>query len=85
METVNLKDIPKKFRILLLKELGYDIDADEFVVDSHGKRVFDHYSNTFVRMNNMAILPGHGAEPVIIDENPLSIAAYMRDYPEIDL
>lgn len=76
MELISLKAIDKESKLLLLKELGYDSDG-VYVVDKKGNKIIDKYVNEPVTVVNMLILPG---STVIIDNNHLSIAAYLEEY-----
>jgi hypothetical protein len=76
----SLKDTSDDFKIQLLAGLGYGSDGI-YVLDSDGNKHIDKYINEPVKINNMAILPG---STIIIDNNPLSIAAYLEEY-ELDI
>ena len=77
MELVSLKEAPREFKVALLRELGYFVDKEGFVIDSRGNRVVDEYADKQVRVENMAVFPG---STVIIDDNPLSIASYIEEH-----
>jgi len=79
LELVSLKDAPREFRVALLKELGYGVDREGFVIDDKGKKVVDKYSDKQVRIDNMAVFPG---STVIMDDNLLSISSYIEEYEE---
>ncbi|OIO20740.1 hypothetical protein COV61_02810 [Candidatus Micrarchaeota archaeon CG11_big_fil_rev_8_21_14_0_20_47_5] len=76
MEYISLKDIPEVMKQKLLERLGYG-SKDGYVVDNSGKRVQDKYVGIDVSLSNMLIFPG---STVILDNNPLSIAAYLDEY-----
>ena len=78
MELVSLKTLPIASKIELLKELGYTSDG-KYVLDSNGSRVQDKYIGVEVAIENMLILPG---STLILDNNPLSIAAYLEEYED---
>ncbi len=77
MEYVLLKELPTEVKIQILKELGYDSDG-MFVLKDNAK-FRDKYLDIEVTLDNMLILPG---STVIIDDNPVSIAAYLEEYGE---
>lgn len=79
MELISLKEVSKKSKILLLKELGYNSDG-EFVLDSKGNRVMDKYVDIAVRIDNMLIFPG---SEIILDDNELSISSYIEEYGHV--
>ena len=79
METVSLKNLPKNAKIELLKQLGYKVEG-KYILDSNGIRVKDKYSDIEVIFSNMLILPG---STLILDDNPLSIAAYLDEYGDV--
>jgi hypothetical protein len=79
MELVSLKQMPREAKVALLKELGFDSDGT-FVLDANGEQVLDKYIEQPVKLDNMLILPG---STVIIDNNPLSIAAYFEEFGEV--
>ncbi len=79
LELVPIKDMPKKLKIRLLQELGYDSDG-KFVYGSNGKKVFDKYIGEPVGINNMIILPG---STIILDNNPLSISSFLEEYGDV--
>lgn len=78
-EIISLKDMPDDMKILLLEELGFKSDGT-YVLDNNGNKHIDKYINQPVKISNMIILPG---STIIIDDNPLSIASYMEDYPDV--
>lgn len=75
MEQISLKNISKKSKVALLKELGYDSDG-EYVMDLEGNQVLDKYIDVPVKVDNMVILPG---STIILDDNELSIMKYMEE------
>ncbi len=81
MELVSIKSMPKEYKLLILKEFGYGISGD-YVIDNDGKRVKDRYVGVDVNVSNMLIFPG---STIILDNNPLSIAAYLDEYEGKDL
>ena len=81
IEKISLKGLSPEERILLLKELGYGSDGT-YVLDEQGKILIDKYVNQPVKINNMLILEG---STLILDNNPLSIASYLEDYPDANL
>jgi len=76
MELISLKSMSKESKILLLHELGYASDGT-YVLNAAGEKILDEYIDQPVTVDNMLILPG---STVIIDNNPLSIAAYLEEY-----
>ncbi len=67
----------------MIRELGYDVDpTNTFVLQAGGAPVVDQYANVPVRVDNMMILPGN-SPPVILDDNPLSVASYLEDHGDI--
>ncbi len=42
----------------------------------------DEYANVQVRLDNMMVLPGD-SPPVILDDNPLSVASYLEDHGDV--
>ena len=81
IEKISLKDVSPEERILLLKELGYGSDGI-YVLNKDGKILIDEYVDQPVKIDNMLILEG---STLILDNNPLSIAAYLEDYPDAKL
>ena len=79
MERVSLKGLPKDTKISILEELGFESDGI-FVYDECGKKIKDRYLDKEISLDNMLIFPG---SCVILDNNPLSIAAYFEEYGEI--
>ncbi|MGV8162768.1 MAG: hypothetical protein ACP5N2_05560 [Candidatus Nanoarchaeia archaeon] len=79
VEQISITKLAIKDKILLLKELGYKSDGT-FVLDQKGERVIDKYIEEPVTLGNMLILPG---STIIIDNNPLSIASYLQEYPDV--
>ncbi|MFA5246827.1 MAG: hypothetical protein WC408_02970 [Candidatus Micrarchaeia archaeon] len=76
MELVSLKGAPKEAKVAILRELGYDSDGT-FVTDSTGVRVKDRYIDIEIELANMLVVPG---STIILDNNPLSVAAYLEDH-----
>jgi len=79
MELLSLKNVSKESKTLLLRELGYGSD-DIFVLDEQGQKVKDRYIDQEIKIDNMVILPG---STIILDDNPLSIAAYIEEFGDI--
>ncbi len=79
VELISLKDTSTDNKVFLLRELGYDSDG-VFVTDTKGAKVHDRYIDEPVRIDNMLILPG---STIILDDNPLSIASYLEDFPDV--
>jgi len=79
MELVSLKDVSTNSKILILNELGYNSDG-EFIFDKEGKKVIDRYAEVPVKLDNLVILPG---SEIILDDNELSISAYMEEFGDV--
>jgi len=79
LEFVSLKEMPLEVKKVLLEKLGYTTDG-VFVFDSKGEVVKDKYLNIPVNIENMVIFPGSN---IILDNNELSISAYLEEYGEI--
>ncbi len=79
MEFVTLKQVPKEFKLQVLKSLGLDVNDHGFVT-KNGEPVIDQYIDRPVKFDNMAIFPG---STIVIDDNPLSIASYVEEHGEI--
>lgn len=71
--------MPENYKILLLRELGFDSDGT-YVVDSKGNKVLDRYTDEPVRVDNMAIFPG---STIILDNNPLSISSFLEEFGDV--
>ncbi len=78
MEISSLKDVGVPSKIALLKELGYDSDGK--YVYKEGNKFLDKYTEEEIKVENIAILPG---STIIIDDNPLSIASYLEEHPDV--
>lgn len=78
-QLLELKNIKKESKELILNELGYKTDG-KYIFDKKGKKVIDRYIEQPVLFNNMLILPG---STIIIDNNPLSIALYMEEHKDV--
>ncbi len=78
-----LKDMPREIKIKLLKGLGYDSDGT-FVLEN-GHKYLDKYINVPVKIDNMFIHPGtpNPGNTIILDNNPISIAAFFEDYGDV--
>ncbi len=79
LELISLKEAPREFKLGLLKALELDVDEKGIYVTKNGKPVTDPYINKPVRFDNMAIFPGSA---IVLDDNPLSIAAYIDEHEE---
>jgi len=77
-ELVSIKEMPKVAKITLIKKLGYDSDG-QFVL-KNGKKLLDKYTKDPVKINNMFIYPAGSTGTTILDNNPLSIAAFFEEY-----
>ena len=78
-ELISLKDMPYRFKIMLLRKLGYDSDGI-FVLTKKGQKYLDKYTNEPIKIDNMAILPG---STIILDNNPLSISSFLEEYGDV--
>lgn len=78
VELISIKNLSTEDKLFLLKELGYGSDGI-FVTDKGGIKVCDRYIDEPVRINNMLIFPG---STIILDDNPLSIASYLEEFPD---
>ena len=78
-ELVSIKDMPKEFKIALLKKLGYKSDG-KYVLTKDGKKHIDMYTGDPVKISNMFIFPG---STIILDNNPLSISSFMEEYGDV--
>jgi hypothetical protein len=74
-----MKDMPESLKLLLLKELGLDIDKNRYITKD-GVQVLDKYIDQPVRLENMMLFPG---STIVLDDNPLSIASYIEEYGEV--
>lgn len=79
VESISIKNMSPKEKNMLLHELGYGSDGI-FVLDEEGERILDKYIQEPVKMDNMLILPG---STIILDNNPLSIASYLQEHPDV--
>lgn len=71
--------MPKSFKIMLLKELGYKSDGI-FVLNEKGEKCLDRYTNEQIRIDNMAIFPG---STIILDNNSLSISSFLEEFGDV--
>ena len=76
-----LSSLTREEKIALLRVLDYDSDG-QFVLSKDGEFVVDEYIDQPVKIDNMLILEG---STLIIDNNPLSIAAYLEEHPDVGL
>ncbi|MCS4537722.1 MAG: hypothetical protein HYY67_02530 [Thaumarchaeota archaeon] len=79
MQLVSMKDMPENLKLLLLKELGLDIDKNRYITKD-GSQVLDKYIDQPVKLENMVLFPG---STLVLDDNPLSIASYIEEYGEV--
>jgi len=63
----------------LVDELGFNSDG-VYVLKPNGEKHLDRYTEEPVKLDNMLILPG---STIIIDDNPLSISAYMEEFGDV--
>lgn len=77
LQSISIKEWGLKEKKILLRELGFTTDST-FIFTGDGKKVIDKYIDIPVEINNMLILPG---STIIIDNNPLSIASFLEEYP----
>ncbi len=81
MELVSFEKMPKELKIRILDRLGYGVSGD-FVVYKDQKRVKDKYIGIDVSVNNVLVFPG---STIVMDNNPLSIAAYLDEHNDKEL
>jgi hypothetical protein len=79
MEVAEWDEIPEEVRLALLEELGYGVE--DGVILEEGEPKEDPYVDKELTLENLAVLPGN-SPPVLIDNNPVSIACYIEDYGE---
>ncbi|MFH0970032.1 MAG: hypothetical protein V1776_01070 [Candidatus Diapherotrites archaeon] len=80
MDLISLKQVPIDVKRELLKELGFGVDGSLFVIDENGQRIIDKYIDKPVNISNMLVL--HGST-LILDDNPLSLTAYLEEYGDV--
>lgn len=78
-ELISIKDMPKSFKIMLLKELGYTSNGIH-VFNEKGEQCVDKYTKEPIRIDNMAIFPGSA---ILLDNNPLSIASFLEESEDV--
>lgn len=79
MEVAKWDEIPEDVRLALLNELGFSVEDGVVLEDGEPKR--DPYVDKELTLDNLAVLPGN-SPPVLLDNNPVSIACYIEDYGE---
>lgn len=79
MKVHSIKDLSHEERRQLLQALGFDHDG-KFVTHGDGSTYLDPYTKKPVPVDNLAILPGDGAEAIVLDNNEVSICGYVSDY-----
>lgn len=79
VEYFSIKNLSIKSKIELLEALGYKSDG-KFVLDENGKRCKDKYVDIDITLDRMLIFPG---STIILDNNELSIASYLEEYPDV--
>lgn len=78
-ELLQISTMPKDFKILLLRELGYDSDGS-FVLNEENKIYLDRYTNDPILIDNMVIF--HGST-IILDNNPLSVSSFLEEFGDV--
>lgn len=78
LELVNIKDMPRKLKIILLQELGYDSDGTFVLKDR--EQYLDTYTEDPIKIDNMFVFPG---STIILDNNSLSIASFLEDHGDV--
>lgn len=73
---MSLSDLQKR---ILLKALGYDLDAEGFIIDENRSRIICKYSRVEVPFESASILPG---STIIINTSPYTISKYIEEYLE---
>ena len=86
MKIQSIKDMPPKFKRLLVEELGYKTDGT-LVFDKEGNQLRDPYTKDPIQLNNMAIFPHPiiDGRAVILDNNVLSIVYFLEEFGKIDI
>lgn len=79
MQVAEWDEIPEEVRLALLEELGYQVEDGIVLEDGEPKQ--DPYVDKELTLENLAMLPGN-SQPVLLDNNPVSLAYYMEDYGE---
>lgn len=78
MKIINIKKLPKKVKIEILNQLGYESDGKYVLKD--GERVKDKYTGDPIKLDDMFIYPG---STIIISNNPLSIASFFEEHGDV--
>ena len=78
-ELVQIKDMPREFKIMLLKELKCGSDGI-YVLNEKGEKYLDRYTNEPIKIDNMAIFPG---STIILDNNSLSISSFLEEFGDV--
>jgi hypothetical protein len=79
MKLVSIRQAPKDFKVALVEAMGYKVDGFQILLPN-GEKYIDPYCDTPVKIDHMIIVPG---STLILDDNPLSIAAYDEDHPDV--
>jgi hypothetical protein len=79
MEVAEWDEVPEAIRLALIEELGYHIE--DGIVYEEGEPKSDPYIEKNLEVDNLAVLPGN-SPPVLLDNNPVSIACYVEEYGE---
>lgn len=78
---LSLKELPKEFKVELLKELGFKVEGTK-ILTATGDRYTDPFSGAEVSIDSMVILPGR-SPPLVLDDSPLSLTWYIEEYGDI--
>ncbi len=79
MKLVSIRQAPREFKVALVEAMGYKVEGTQILL-SNGEKYVDPYCDVPVRIDNMIVVPG---STLILDDNPLSIAAYDEDHPNV--
>lgn len=79
MKLISIRKAPKEFKVALVEAMGYKVE-DGRIILVNGEDYLDPYCDTPVKIDNMIVVPG---STLILDDNPLSIAAYDEDHPNV--
>ncbi len=79
MKLISIRQAPKEFKVALVEAMGYKVE-DGRILLANGENYLDPYCDTPVKIDHMIIVPG---STLILDDNPLSIAAYDQDHPNV--
>ena len=80
-QKIVFEELNKEERILLLRAFDYDVDSEDYVIDSYGSRIPSiEVPSKYLKVEESTLIPG---SLEVIDGTPTAISKFIREKVEL--